>query len=830
MTRPKTLIAALGRKIRRPPSNLVLLHVASVLAPWVLFVLGTKVHRYVSAVAEFEVGFSVVDLLGVLGPDLWVIFLYGLCWTLLLSLPPRYERWMGRQSDELLAASLRVRFGRWAKRHPIALLLHAGLILSFHLCTVALTLLTVSEHGYFVLQNLPGDGAMLMYALDNFEMLKPVLATKVTPGLIWGVSALGIFLFHPFALRLLKRARAHIGAEVAWKDFLLPGTRRRLALALCMWVLAGLGFSAFTVDEDVAVLQANGNWSILTEALAYGDETYGNLQDVDLGERLFLAETPRTQKHNVVLIVLESTRSRSLELYGSDHDTMPTLSKLAARGRWVREAYTTVPHTSKALVSIHCGAYPKLVQDIDEAQVGALPDACLAKLLSEHDYRTAFFQPAEEAFERRYSLVRNFGFSHFAGKESLPNTEGFHESSYFGFEDDIMLAPAMAWVDEHKGRPFFLSLLTLTAHHDYTVPRGFSTRDFVDDKELNGYLNTLAYTDRFLKKLVAQFEERGLMEHTLFIIVGDHGEGFGEHGRKEHDNVIYEEGLQVPLVLFGPGVPADGRPIEGLRQHIDILPTVADALGFDLLGGQLPGASVLSSPGHERLFFSCWYRGFCMALREGSEKTIYHYKKRRSQVFDLSDDGLELRDLSRSRGVDAAKIEALKHWKHDVNLRYAAHLAQQKTRFVTMQAPQPPHPAHILFEDDVAILGYGVSKSRVKAGETVEIATFFRALRATDRDWRLFVHVRGPGKFINADHTPVSGAYPIRDWKPGEYVEDRHVIHIARNSPPGRYTVMVGLWDKAVKGDQAARAKPVSEGHTVDAQRRVHLLHIEVIP
>jgi hypothetical protein len=129
----------------------------------------------------------------------------------------------------------------------------------------------------------------------------------------------------------------------------------------------------------------------------------------------------------------------------------------------------------------------------------------------------------------------------------------------------------------------------------------------------------------------------------------------------------------------------------------------------------------------------------------------------------------------------------------------------------------------------VAIVGFGVDKTTIKAGESFELATYFHALRKSEVDWKLFIHVKGPRKFINADHVPVSGAYPISQWEAGEYIEDRYAIHIDRSSPPGRYTVMMGLWNKEIKGDRNARAQPTSQGHEVDDQRRVHLMHIQVV-
>jgi arylsulfatase A-like enzyme len=119
----------------------------------------------------------------------------------------------------------------------------------------------------------------------------------------------------------------------------------------------------------------------------------------------------------------------------------------------------------------------------------------------------------------------------------------------------------------------------------------------------------------------------------------------------------YDEALTVPLFLVGPGIdPAQG-PIHGLRQHIDVLPTVLEILGYRA-EGDLPGLSLLSSPGHEKLYFSCSYNKHCLALRTGDRKVIYHYSRRANELFDLGRDPLE-----RTDGQWAASVLRVGTWR-----------------------------------------------------------------------------------------------------------------------------------------------------------------------
>src|SRR4051794_14082769 len=105
-----------------------------------------------------------------------------------------------------------------------------------------------------------------------------------------------------------------------------------------------------------------------------------------------LKETERTQKRNVVLIHLESTRARSVTPYNQELKTTPFLNDLAKKSLLVERAYITVPRTSKAIISVNCGIQPHLVEEITEARPGGIPSRGLADLLKEQRYSTAFFQ------------------------------------------------------------------------------------------------------------------------------------------------------------------------------------------------------------------------------------------------------------------------------------------------------------------------------------------------------------------------------------------------------------------------------------------------------
>lgn len=366
------------------------------------------------------------------------------------------------------------------------------------------------------------------------------------------------------------------------------------------------------------------------------------------------------EKRNVVTIMLESTRVRSVTPYNEDLDTTPFLDGLAKESLVAERAYTTVPHTSKALVSAECGIEPNLIREITEAEPGGIPARCMADLLRERGYKTAFFQPGGVDWENRPQLVENFGHDELISLEDM-NPEGFDWANYFGYEDAIMYDPIREWLRENGDEPFMNTYKTLTPHHPYLAPDRYGIKDFSEKDMLNRYLNSVRYVDFFVKNIIDMYKEMGLYEETIFVIYGDHGEGFEEHGRTQHDNVIWEEGVRVPLIIHDPQKFQNGKRVEELASITDILPTVVDLLGYEVANGDYPGYSLLELPKNRTIRANCWTDEKCMMSLNGDEKYIYHYKgekpkgMKQEQFFDLSKDPLEKNNLAKSHPKELKK-------------------------------------------------------------------------------------------------------------------------------------------------------------------------------
>ncbi len=372
------------------------------------------------------------------------------------------------------------------------------------------------------------------------------------------------------------------------------------------------------------------------------------------------AERPR----DVVLVILETFRHDAVGAYlgfPEESDT-PNLDRLAREGVVVEKTYATVAHTSKALVGILCGAFPRLNLQIDEAAEGGLPLACLPELLGRAGYRTRYVQTAEGSFEDRIGLVRNMGFEAWKMSEDLDGAP----AGYLGMDERAMLAPALEWAREDDDRPLFLTLLTSVSHHPYHVP-GDPPIEGQPTKE--DYRNSVRHVDAFVGELYESLRKE--LPDALFIFVGDHGEGFGEHGVWGHNLLAYEEGIRVPLILKGAEDLLSPGRLGGLRHQVDILPTVLDLLGISW-EGELPGLSLLDPDGHQYVVSSCWLRRRCIALRIGDLKFIDHYGRAPMEIYDLAADPEEKEDLAEfyPRAVKRAAETRLRRIQADLESVY----------------------------------------------------------------------------------------------------------------------------------------------------------------
>jgi arylsulfatase A-like enzyme len=544
-------------------------------------------------------------------------------------------------------------------------------VVLFHTVTILVVATTTSAHQYFQETGSTLSLNVITYSLRTLGEIADVIGSVTSLAIwAWVLVILGYIVLGPWIVATLV-----CGKPGESGSFASPSTSRLFALGafttslgfifLSLPVGAGVAGKSFSRDAVVNIVMAEVEHAQIRDLAANADSLE---PPVDTS----LQETTQTEKKNVVLIHLESARSRSVTPYNEDLDTTPYLDVLARDSLLAERAYTIVPHTSKAVTSINCGIDPHLVREITETEPGGVPARCLPELLKEQGYDSVWFSSATEHFEDRRDLVENFGYEDFLPVETM-ETEGFQRSNYFGYEDDIMLEPSRIWLEQHKDEPFLATYLGVTGHHDYQPIDRYGLKDYSSFPPLDNYQNSMRYLDFFVKNVIDQYKELGLYEDTIFVIYGDHGEGFGEHDLFQHDNTIYQEGLKVPYIIHAPGRFEEGKRVDTLTNQLDTLPTLLDMLGYEVEGGHYQGRSLVGPQQEDRtLFFSCFDEYRCLASIQGTEKYIYFFGNQPEEVYDLASDPLEQNNIADELSKEELKDKRAQvlAWYSKINAMY----------------------------------------------------------------------------------------------------------------------------------------------------------------
>lgn len=340
---------------------------------------------------------------------------------------------------------------------------------------------------------------------------------------------------------------------------------------------------------------------------------------------------------NVILVSLESTAAQYLGLYGAAPDVAPNLTALAGSAIVFDNAYAVYPESIKGLLSMLCSVSPAFDQSAESS--ARAPCRSIASMLAGMGYRTALFHSGRFAYLGMEAVVRNRGFDVLADAGDIG---GQHESS-FGADDRSTVDRVLAWIDSiPRGERFFVTYLPIAGHHPYEVPdRG----PFENGDEFGRYRNALRYGDEVLGSLIAGVRARGLESSTVWMLVGDHGEAFGQHdGNFGHTFQLYEENVHVPFIIAAPGAIPRQLRSRRIVSAIDIAPTLLELVGGAAAASH-EGRSVLDGEPRMALFFADYSLGL-LGLRDGRFKYIYEIESRRSRLFDTNRDPLETVNLA----------------------------------------------------------------------------------------------------------------------------------------------------------------------------------------
>jgi len=421
--------------------------------------------------------------------------------------------------------------------------------------------------------------------------------------------------------------------------------------------------------------------------------------------------SPPTGSPNVLLIVWDTVRGANVSVNGYVRATTPNLTRRAAGGVVFERAIATAPWSLPTHVSLVTGLYP---HEFLAGWTTPLEDAhsTLAEVLASRGFVTGGFFANRGFGGRHTGLNRGFqhwdtdvisplevlGASHF-GRMFLDPVRRLesklHNLNQYAQKPGTQVTREfLDWSATVGERPFFAFLNYMDAHAPYDAPSGwegvFSDEpappipadpgSSVQPDQVGAYVDaydaSIAFLDDQIEAIFREIDRRGALDHTLVIIVSDHGEEFDEKGRVGHGRSVYYSVLHVPLVMWLPDRIPAGLRVPDLVTVRDIPATVLDVIGR-AGSGELPGTSLSrfwlsdstsTPPGSGGLIFAAvtdrtWLdpdreirRGNLLAAFDGPRHYI-RVGSDHEELYDIDGDPWELNDLADETSLQPVLVD-----------------------------------------------------------------------------------------------------------------------------------------------------------------------------
>lgn len=434
----------------------------------------------------------------------------------------------------------------------------------------------------------------------------------------------------------------------------------------------------------------------------------GGLMMLSPGVAAAAADRPR----NIVYILVDDHRFDALGFMGHPFLETPNLDSLAKNGVHAANAFVTTALCSPSRASVLTGLYAHRHGVVDNNNPVRSDLVFFPQLLQQAGYSTGFFgkwhmggegDEPQRGFDKWVSF-RGQGVYWPSGGDGMPqatetrrlmmNVDG-QRVPQRGYITDELTDYALDWMRaQPRDKPFFLYLSHKAVHSEFmpaerhrgryagkSLPLPASrTRhenapmwvrnqrnswhgiDFPYHSSLDvaeyyrRYCETLLAVDESVGRVLAALKERGQLESTLIVFMGDNGFSFGEHGLIDK-RTAYEWSMRVPLLLHCPEVLPAGTTLKGMVANIDLAPTFLEAAGAPIPQGYDGESFWKMAKGEnqpwrtELLYEYFWERNYPQtptlhALRTDRYKYVHvHGVWDIDELYDLDADPGETRNL-----------------------------------------------------------------------------------------------------------------------------------------------------------------------------------------
>jgi arylsulfatase A-like enzyme/Tfp pilus assembly protein PilF len=273
---------------------------------------------------------------------------------------------------------------------------------------------------------------------------------------------------------------------------------------------------------------------------------------------------------NILLITIDTIRADHLSCYGYDKIKTVNIDAIAEQGIVFTKAFCQVPLTLPSHTSIMTGLFPNHhgVRN-NGTYIFDKKSETLANVLKSKGYKTA-------AFVSSYVLDKHFGLNYGFDTYNDEVQEKQLSRHIIEAERDAkqVSEKALEWLRSNYNDKFFMWIHYYDPHAPYAPPKQYLT------KVQNLYDGEILYVDEQIGVIINFLKENNIYSKTLIIIIGDHGEAFGEHNEREHGMFLYDTTVHIPFIMKFPRLKT-GQKIKSAVRSVDLFPTILDIMGIN---------------------------------------------------------------------------------------------------------------------------------------------------------------------------------------------------------------------------------------------------------
>ncbi|MCC6575684.1 MAG: sulfatase [Planctomycetes bacterium] len=311
---------------------------------------------------------------------------------------------------------------------------------------------------------------------------------------------------------------------------------------------------------------------------------------------------------NVIFYVMDCLRADHVHALGYSRETTPVLDRLAREGVAFRNCYAQSGWTAPSAATMFSGQHPSRtgihkMRDALNADLPWLPTALKDNGFSTVGFSSMYQVSKLRGFDRGFTDFFDLFLDEEMKQRCAARDQDARGAHYCLPLSEDLHYRAIKWLDARGDSydPFFWLVWSIDTHEPFRHPEKHNTdadpayrggvtgrgRPFAQvknerDKQhlIDIYDGALRYQDEKLGELVAELEKRDLLDDTLLVVVGDHGEMFWEHGLAGHGKFPWQEELRVPLIMRCPQALPQGKVYGAMVQMIDVAPTILDICGL----------------------------------------------------------------------------------------------------------------------------------------------------------------------------------------------------------------------------------------------------------